>query len=135
MQITKSNILSAITSSPPLEIDPLEPSFSVSIESKITSPLASGSNTFEIEAPETSLPKVIEPDYIKSETTQPEAPQLSAPITSGPSSSLPLSQTQSQPIYLGPDSEPLSPGLMSIEEIPYAELEASSPIRVGGHFY
>lgn len=135
MQTTKSSTSTAITSGPPSKIDPPESSFPVSTELEITSPLAGESDIVETKAPKISLPEVIELDYTESETIQPDVPQLFAPITSGPSSSFPLSHTQPQTIYLGPDSELLASSLMSIEKIPQEEPQPSSPIRVGAHFY
>lgn len=39
-------------------------------------------------------------------------------------------------MYIGPESEPLPPGLVSIEDIPQEEPQTSSPIHLGGiHFY
>jgi len=135
MWTTESGTLGATPSSPPFENDPPESSFPVSIEPEITSLLAGESDIVETKAPEIALPNVIEPKYIESKTlqtevTQPRAPQLTTPITSGTSSSLPLSQTQPQLIYLGPDGEPLPPNLVSIEEIPQQEYQPSSLIHL-----
>jgi len=106
MQTTESHASRATTSGPLPKIDPLKSYFPVSPELDITSPLASESDTIETEAPEISLPKVIELDYIESKMTQPEViqpetPQLSTPIIFAPLSSLSLSQTQPQHVYLG----------------------------------
>lgn len=108
------------------------------MEPNITSSLVSDSDPFETKALEISLPEVIEPDFPESEITQTEVIQFEVPypsirITSGPSHSLPLSYTQPQTIYLGPDGEPLPPGLVSIKEIPQEEPQPSYSIRARDH--
>ena len=113
----------------------------MSTKLEITSSFAAESDTAKIGAPETLLLAVIELDFTESDTLlpeiiQPKVPQPSSPTTSRPSSSLPLSQTQPQIAYLGPDGEPLPPGLMSLKEVPQEEPHPSSLVHCSGlHFY